>query len=62
MIDKGSISSTFFSTQADSKSVKIDSSHQYHFALLGYAHLKAAGKMLVKLTQAWFIFHLWHPT
>jgi len=35
---------------SDPKSVKIQSSHQYLFALLGLAHVKAARKTLMKLT------------
>jgi len=34
----------------DPKSVKIQSSHQYFFALLGSSYVKAAHKMLMKLT------------
>ncbi len=36
-------------TCIDSKSIKIQSSHQYILALLGYARVKAARKMLMKL-------------
>jgi hypothetical protein len=34
----------------DPKSIKIQSSHQYFFALLGSESVKAARKMLVKLS------------
>jgi len=51
--DLGSISTTCLHsayTCADPKSVKIQSSCQYLFALLGSACVKAAHKMLIKLT------------
>ncbi len=38
---------------ADPKSVKRQSSHEYLFSLLGSTLVKAAGKMLVKLTTEW---------
>jgi len=37
--------------RTDSKSAKSQSSHHVFLALLGSAHVKAACKMLVKLTQ-----------
>jgi hypothetical protein len=37
-------------TQEDPRSVKIQSSGQYLFALLGYVHVKVLNKMLMKST------------
>ncbi len=52
-LDQGSISPTCLRkafTHADQKSVKIQSSLQYVFALLGSVHIKTSSKMLKKLT------------
>ncbi len=38
--------------RADSESVKVQLSCQYHFMFLGSAHIKAGHKMLMKLTPA----------
>jgi len=49
----GSISPTYLRTAfapVDPKSVRIQSSCQYHFTLLGSTSAKAARKMLMKLT------------
>jgi len=42
--------------RADPKSIKIQSSHQYLFALLGSMVIKAARKTLVKLTPYFYLF------
>ena len=44
-------------TNTDPKSVKRQSSHHSLFAILGSVLVKAARKMLVKLTPGWSKFH-----
>jgi len=44
-------------THKDPKSIKIQSSCQYLFALLGSAHVEASHKMLVKLIPEESLIH-----